>query len=104
MTLNVIWGLLLLILFILWILTQVSPYMRDHFDGMKESVDQWWAIDTEIRQPHLRNGHFRYMVDSTCAQRKVYRKQRPIPRNSKRMKRCSHDSQCYILDGEEYCE
>jgi hypothetical protein len=89
--------LVLLVILLLWILIQISPYAREELDGMKERLERWWAMDNGIHQnPH----HFRHLVDGSRSFRHVGVRLRNLPRNATRK---DWDPNCYFLNGNEYC-
>lgn len=100
---HIIWGMILIVIIVLWILSTTQPYFRDRVDGLKESFDRWWAIDNDIKQPHLKDRHFRDMVDNSKTQRNttVVLTSNLLPKGSKRH---TQDANCYIdKHGREYC-
>jgi hypothetical protein len=98
--LNIIWGLLLLLLVLVWMLTQTSPYFRERIDDAWESIEKWWAIDNDIPQSHLKDCHFKHMIDSTRCRRRTGPLMKRMPKHAR-----PHptDPNCYILHGEEFC-
>jgi hypothetical protein len=98
---HVIWGLILLLVIILWMLIQISPQLRDRFDEQKEAFEKWWAIDNDVEQEHLRNGsHFQHLTDDTRARRHCEPFLTNIP---SRASVHPNDPNCYFHEGREFC-
>lgn len=99
-----LWGLLILLFIIIFVLCQTSPYFRERIEDTKESLEDWWAVDHDIEPVHLRSGHFQDMVDMKRTRRQMQRLGNKMKHTlPKQAQPHPLDMDCYFLYGEEFC-
>jgi hypothetical protein len=100
----VLFVVLLLVTFIFWLLTLTSSRWREQFDYWKESIKDWWAIDTDVPQRHLNKQiHFKHFYNPQLTKLRHEQKNSKKYRIPSGARLHANDSNCYYYRGNEFC-